>query len=259
MLCFEAVSGLRVSFFKSEFIGIKVNEDRLQLLADLLGSKAGDIPNTYFGLPLCNGVASKSLLFLVLERLEKRLSLWKKYYLSFGGRITLIKAALANLPIYFISIFKCPVEVIKCMEKLQKDFLWHGNEKKMTFHSIKWTQVCKSEEYGGSGIRSLKEMNLAPDGKWLWRIGDGSKGQWKHVIFSKYDIHGDGWQVHEPTPQYSALWKGILTSKDMFFKQIRFRVGKGDKIFFWTDLWVGEVPLAVTFPELFRCASNQNA
>lgn len=163
---------LRVSFFKSEFIGIKVNEDRLQLLADLLGCKAGGIPNTYFSLPLCNGVASKSLWFPVLERLEKRLSLWKTYYLSFGGRITLIKAALANLPIYFISIFKCLVEVIKCMEKLQKDFLWQGNEKKMKFHLIKWAQVCKSEEYGGSGIRSLKEMNLAPDGKWLWRIGD---------------------------------------------------------------------------------------
>lgn len=155
------------------------------MLADLLGCKAGGIPNTYLGLPLCNGRASKSLWFPVLERLEKRLSLSKTYYLSFGGRITLIKAALANLPIYFISIFKCPVEVIKWMEKLQMDFLLHGNEKKMKFHLIKWTQVCKSEEYGGSGIGSLKEMNLAPEGKWLWRIGDGSKGLGKHVIILK--------------------------------------------------------------------------
>ena len=42
-------------------------------------------------------------------------------------------------------------------------------------------------------------------------------------------------------------------------KQVRLRVGKGDKIYFWTDLWVGENTLASTFPELFRCATNHEA
>ena len=40
-------------------------------------------------------------------------------------------------------------------------------------------------------------------------------------------------------------------------KQVRLRVGKGDKIYFWTYLWVGENTLAYTFPELFSCATNQ--
>ena len=36
-------------------------------------------------------------------------------------------------------------------------------------------------------------------------------------------------------------------------------MGKGDKIYFWKDLWVGDCPLASTFRELFNCASNKEA
>ena len=56
-----------------------------------------------------------------------------------------------------------------------------------------------------------------------------------------------------------ALWKGILVAKELFGRQVRFRVGKGDKISFWTDLWVGGLPLLSAFLELFNCASNQKA
>ena len=142
-------------------IGVRVNEDRLTRLANLFGCKAGSLPSSYLGPPLCCGVASKSLWFPVIERMEKKLSLWKANYLSFGRRITLIKASLADLSIYFTSFFKCPMEVIKHIEKLQRDFLWHGREKKK-FHLIKWSQVCKLKKEGGLGLRSLKEMNLAP-------------------------------------------------------------------------------------------------
>ena len=34
-----------------------------------------------------------------------------------------------------------------------------------------------------------------------------------------------------------------LSSKEMFMKHVRFRVGKGDKILFWINLWVGDFPL----------------
>ena len=92
------MSGLRLNF-KSAIIGVRVNEDRLAMFADLFGCKVGS---------LCLGLASKSLWQPILERMEKKLSLWKANYLSLGGKITLIKAALANLPIYFMSLLKCP-------------------------------------------------------------------------------------------------------------------------------------------------------
>ena len=36
-------------------------------------------------------------------------------------------------------------------------------------------------------------------------------------------------------------------------------MGKGDKIFFWMDLWMWGHSIVSTFPELFKCASNQEA
>ena len=41
LLCFEAVSSIRVNLFKSEMIAVRVNEDRLMRLANLFGCKAG--------------------------------------------------------------------------------------------------------------------------------------------------------------------------------------------------------------------------
>lgn len=96
-------------------------------------------------------------------------------------------------------------------------------------------------------------------GKWLWRIADDSNGLWKQVIYPKYDISRDVWLVCDPLPRFSALWKEILASNEGFFWQVGYHVGKGGKIYFWTDLWVGEVPLASLFPDLFCCASNQEA
>ena len=74
-----------------------------------------------------------------------------------------------------MSLFKCPVEVINRIEKLQHDFLWHGKEKKK-FHLVKWSQVCKPKKGGGLGIRALKKLNSTLLGKWLWKIGDESEG-----------------------------------------------------------------------------------
>ena len=59
LLCFEAVSGLKVNFFKSELIGVRVPERRLLALAGLMGYKAGGLPSTYLGLPLCIGAPPK--------------------------------------------------------------------------------------------------------------------------------------------------------------------------------------------------------
>lgn len=84
----------------------------------------------------------------------------------------------------------------------------------------------------GMGIRLLKEMNLALLGKTLWRIEDDSQGLWKRVLFSKYEIPKDSLLVHDPS-RSSSLWKRILAAKEMFMKQVRFRVGKGDKILFY--------------------------
>eukprot|EP00268_Persea_americana_P038868 TRINITY_DN38524_c0_g1_i1.p1 TRINITY_DN38524_c0_g1~~TRINITY_DN38524_c0_g1_i1.p1 ORF type:complete len:155 (+),score=21.32 TRINITY_DN38524_c0_g1_i1:451-915(+) len=50
LLCFEAMSGLKINFFKSELIGIRVGEALLTHYVDILGCKVGHLPS-YFPLP----------------------------------------------------------------------------------------------------------------------------------------------------------------------------------------------------------------
>eukprot|EP00268_Persea_americana_P013886 TRINITY_DN16150_c0_g1_i1.p1 TRINITY_DN16150_c0_g1~~TRINITY_DN16150_c0_g1_i1.p1 ORF type:complete len:125 (+),score=16.77 TRINITY_DN16150_c0_g1_i1:1730-2104(+) len=73
MLCFEAVSGLKANFFKSELIGIRSKKSMFLKYADILSCMMGDPPTSYLGLPLCLGSASKSMWNLVVERVERKL------------------------------------------------------------------------------------------------------------------------------------------------------------------------------------------
>lgn len=116
-----------------------------------MGCKVISLSTSYLGLLLCVGKTSKALLNPVVERLEQRLASWKAKYLSSGSRISLIQSALADLPIYFMSIFKCPASIIKHLEKLRRDFLWQGPSDKK-FHLVGWKSVCKPKE-GGLGFR----------------------------------------------------------------------------------------------------------
>ncbi|XXG59153.1 hypothetical protein AAC387_Pa04g1283 [Persea americana] len=126
------------------------------------------------------------------------LSSWKARHLSLGGRITLIQSALANLPIYYMSIIKCPIAIINRIEKLQRDFLWHGREDSKKIHLVNWKLVCSPKDSGGLGLRPLRNMNQALLGKWLWRLGEDSYGLWRSILIAKYRVRRNGWDTLLP-------------------------------------------------------------
>ena len=92
--------------------------DNLASLTAVLGYQTGQLPSTYLGLPL--GAPHKFVVIwdVIEERMCKKLALWKRNYISKGGRLTLIKSTLANLPIYQLSLVRMPVAVAKRLEKL---------------------------------------------------------------------------------------------------------------------------------------------
>lgn len=59
----------------------------------------------------------------VVERVHKMLVGWKKSCISLGDCLTLIKATLFNVPVYYMSLFKMPKKIQKELEKCQRDFL----------------------------------------------------------------------------------------------------------------------------------------
>jgi len=91
LLLFAAMSGLKVNFHKSEFVGINFTQSWLLEVAAVLNCKVGSLPILYLGLPV--GGDPRRLIFWehVVNRIKSRLSGWKSRHLSFGGCLVLHK------------------------------------------------------------------------------------------------------------------------------------------------------------------------
>lgn len=83
----------------------------LESLAEVMGCKVGSWSMKYLGMPLGGNPRAVSFWDSVVEKVSKKLVCWKKSYISLGGKITLIKASLSNIPVYYISLFKMPFKV----------------------------------------------------------------------------------------------------------------------------------------------------
>lgn len=61
------------------------------------------------------------------RKIDARLSSWSTRYLSFAGRVLLIKHVLQAIPIYCFLFNKTPLETLKKNSCFFKDFLWGSN------------------------------------------------------------------------------------------------------------------------------------
>jgi hypothetical protein len=191
---FEAVFGSRINLGKSELVPVGAVAD-IEELAGLLGCKTSALPMKYLGLLLGAQFKSKGIWDPIVEKMERRLAGWKRMYLSKGGRLTLIKSTLSNLPTYFLSLFPIPASVAKLIEKIQRDFLWKGLGEEFKFHLVKWDTICSPISNGGLAVRNLKLFNAALLGKWLWRYGLDREALWRRVVDGKYTSLESGWST----------------------------------------------------------------
>lgn len=200
-----------------------------------------------------------------MDKVSKKLSAWKRKLLSFAGRLTLVKSVLSNLPIYFLSIFKMPKGVAKALVKIQSNFLWGGSDAKRSVHLVNWTEVTKSKNQGGLGVRDLGEMNECMLLKWWWRYGAEDKALWKAVVCSRYGRMGGGWVPSmESTEGMSTVWKDIVQLNSInqplgeFYDQnLKLSVGNGRRILFWSDAWLNGRSLKEDYPRLYSLSTEK--
>ena len=163
---------------KSSIFPIK-EVQQIQALANILKCKIERLPTVYLGMPLGAKHKAVSIWNDVLEKLERRLALWKSQYLSLGGRVTLINSVLDSLPTYVMSLFPIPGKVVKAIDSLRRNFLWQGNKIEKNYNLVKWMVVQQCKGYDGLGVRNLKVHNNSLLTKWLWRYN------WKIKLYGR--------------------------------------------------------------------------
>ncbi|GJR76960.1 putative RNA-directed DNA polymerase [Tanacetum coccineum] len=246
--CFEEVSELRVKYNKSKLYGVGVNDLELGEMARWMGCGVGDFPFTYLGLLIGENMRRVGAWSTVVKKFKNLLSEWKAKTMSFGGRLTLVKSVLGSLPLYYFSMFRVPLSVIKHLERVRKNFFWGGvgDHKKLAW--VKWDKVLASHGDGGLNIGPLRAKNLALLGKWWWRFKKEGGSLWVRIIKSIHGESGGLGEVREVSNGGGGIWREISKVGEEleglgidFVSSFKGEVGDGSDIRFWVDRWIGDV------------------
>lgn len=93
----------------------------------------------------------------MVDKFERKLILWKRNYLSLGGRITRIKATLFNLPIFYMFLFGMPMAIWERLDHIRRNFLWDGYNSGKKRYLLRWCDVInKPTLAGGLGLPNLE-------------------------------------------------------------------------------------------------------
>lgn len=92
----------------------------------------------------------------------------------------MLKFMLSSLPIYYLSCFKCPMNVVRRIEKIQHDFYGMTH---LIKQNIIWLSgmLCVFLSGKEEWVFSLLLLSIVLLGKWLWRLGGESGSLWKQI------------------------------------------------------------------------------
>jgi hypothetical protein len=122
---------------------------------------------------------------------------------------------------------------------------------------ISWKTVCLRKEYGGLGVRQLREFNTALLGKWCWRMLVDREGWWFRVLAARYGMENG--RLRAGGSRASVWWREVVRIRDevggprvgWFGESVTRKVGDGTDTLFWYDPWLGGIPLCERFRRLF--------
>lgn len=170
--------------------------------------------------------------------------------LSIGGRITLIKSSLANLHLYYMSLFPMPKGVIEKINKITRQFLWCGCEEKRSLSLVSWDIVQLPKAIGGLSIGNILHKNLAILYKWIWRFFQDPFPLRCQVIRTKYKYTPYFSISDLEIPRSGGPWRRICAAifnhanaKLVMIHGMWKNIGNGTNTLFWHDLWFYSQPL----------------
>ena len=73
------------------------------------------------------------------------------------------------------------------IERIQRNFLWNGMEKKKRMTLIAWDKVCKHIKKRGFWLRKISNMNDFLLGNLICRLYN-DEGEWKDIWNNKYNM-----------------------------------------------------------------------
>ncbi|GKC51585.1 RNA-directed DNA polymerase, eukaryota [Tanacetum coccineum] len=258
--CFYLASGLKINMSKSKIMGIHVNNDIVNDAPVKLGCLVLKAPFTYLGSTVGGDMHRLLMWKDMVDRVKRRLSKWKMKMLSIGGRLTLVKSVLGSMPIFHMSLFKVPSGILHTLESIRSHFFNGHDSSSKKASWVNWNKVLASKEKGGLGVSSLYALNRGLLFKWIWRFLTQGTSLWAKVIKA---IHGvDGKIGTNNRGSINSCWTNIVSEVNVLknkgidlMQYIKIKLGNGDSVRLWDDLWHDDGILKVKFPRVYALES----
>ncbi|KAJ0705772.1 putative RNA-directed DNA polymerase [Helianthus annuus] len=236
---FSVVSGLIPNMGKSEIICGNVKED---LKAEILGAlpfRVGEFPMKYLGVPLSSKKLFQKDCRLLIDKVKNRISDWRVKFLSYAGRVQLIKSVLSSLTVYWLSLLILPYNVSEDIERLIRGFLWNQGVGRRGIARVSWEDICYPKCQGGLGVASLKNQNIALMSKHIWNLVSNKDSIWVRWV-KAYKLKGRSfWDTNE-TRFDSWSCGQLLQIRNKVMGNFVTKVGNGENVFAWYDNWMGK-------------------
>lgn len=105
LLCFEALSGLKINFSKSKVIVTGVDEAEALRVSHLLNCSLGAFPFKYLGLSISPFRLCAKEVKPLVSKVGNRVLPWCGRYNTFARKVSLINACLSSLPMFTMGSF----------------------------------------------------------------------------------------------------------------------------------------------------------
>lgn len=126
-----------------------------------LNCKVESLPFLYLGLPLGGYPKRRGFWQSIIDKFQKKFDKLKRFTISRGGRLALRSSVLANIPVYYMSIFLIPSSVSLELERMVQSFFWEGFSGSKLNNLVRWSMVYKAsklallDKWGWSFFRSM--------------------------------------------------------------------------------------------------------
>jgi hypothetical protein len=115
---FGQASGLVTNMEKTELYPIRCQDINLDQLLDT-SLRTSSFPCSYLGLPLHYKKLPRSMISPLVQKIDNKLSGWKRNLLSYLGRETLVKMVLSAMTTHFLTVHKLPKWVARDIDRFR--------------------------------------------------------------------------------------------------------------------------------------------
>lgn len=139
---FGSWSDLRANDMKSKIFFSSKTTSFHRRLVECIGFTIDSLLIKYLKVPLITTKLRNGDFKPLVQRIITRVNLQKSIFLSYMGRIMLIKSILFNIQIYYFSLFILLSSIHKSIENTFKTLFWFASSRVKSRAKVAWENIC---------------------------------------------------------------------------------------------------------------------